>query len=512
MKLSKREKMLLSVTFVIALVTGYYFFVFEKLEAKITSLQQELEQVQTQYDTQELVLRQAAQLGSQMDELKKEIYPIAKRYYGKTEQEEFIAEIDKINQKSGMDIQKINFSEDALVYLREPDRDESAQEQPAKTEGGTPSDGSVQTNTAEQPVPEPQDPQNVQGAQDASSKPETGADQEMNLQLIPEEEGSEAQGEEKEIIGYSQNIKLMQTEIEFFSTYKQMLKWLHAVDNNPKNIISGKLEMERKDNEVRHNDKNPILKGKVRLSFYQVKDVDKYDVPMVTFLTQKPIPKSRRENPFQSYRWAWKVVGGDSSSGTRGYPEYGSSSNSPLPPAPVNPLEPNGNQNNPLNVFLKKKDLYDFEDETIRIKKNVDSITAMGEIERGNVAKGKFAGKVSYSFSGESAKEKILIDLSEKNLTLDKKMETVTFSVFAEEELLNEVGLIISDSKDQEYQIVMANEISWRGWRELSYDFHGIENYPIKIKGIYVAYGEKKGTKSGRLVFDDINVGYLDVK
>lgn len=510
MKLSKREKILLSVTFVIVLVAAYYFLVFERLTQKITSLQQELEQVQTQYDNQELVLRQAAQLGSQMDELKKEIYPIAKRYYGKTEQEEFIAEIDKINQKSGMDIQKINFSEDALVYLREPDPDENTPAPSTATSGEALADGSSQTNTEGQAAPETEEPQAAQGS---PSEPQTTSDEGMNLQLIPEEEGAEAQGEEKEIIGYSQNIKLMQTEIEFFSTYKQMLKWLHAVDNNPKNIISGKLEMERKDNEIRHNDKNPVLKGTVRLSFYQVKDVDKYDVPMITFLTEKPIPKSRRENPFQSYRWAWKIVGGsDSSSGTRGYPEYGSSSNSPLPPPPANPLNPDGNQNNPLNVSLKKKDLYDFEDEMIKIKKNVDSITAMGEIDRTNVAKGKFGGKVSYNFSGESAKEKILIDLSEKDLTLDKKMETITFSVFAEQELLNEVGLIISDSKDQEYQIVMANEISWRGWRELSYDFHGIENYPIKIKGIYIAYGEKKGTKSGKLVFDDINVGYLDVK
>lgn len=496
MKLSKREGILLTITFCLVVTVAYYYFVFEKLQDKIEAINLEIETSNRLYDAQEELVREAATKDIEIEELKSVIFPIAEKYYGTTDQETFIAEIDKINKLSGMNITKIVFSEDMNVSLREPEIDETETSEPENSDAGG-------ENITQNDI-------DTENAVDDSESDENTDNAAINkFELIEIEEGSAEYSEG--------NIKLMQTEIEFLASYSQMLKWLKSVDNNSKNIISGKLEMERKNLEISQNDVNPRLRGKVKLSFYQVKDVDKYAKPVVTFLTSNPIKKTRYNNPFRSYSWAWKVeeISVNPTVPTPDYSNIGNNNigtgtstpvNYPIPGIPTQ-----GTTGTPANTpKMMHQDLYGFEDEGIKLKKSTEEITASAEIEKEIISNGKQAAKVNYYFFGSDASHKLYIDLTDKNLTISKKIELIKFKVYAEKEAQNEVGLLISDSRGKNYQIVMANEISWTGWKELKYDFKGITDFPVQVKGVYIAFGEKRATREGSLIFDDINISYIE--
>lgn len=484
MKLSSREKTLLAVTLILVVAVAYYFLVFVKLQEKISFLEDDVTESQMRYDANEQTFVRAATIDKEIDKLKKEIYPVAKHYYGTTDQEEFIAEIEKINRKSGMNVTKITFSPDTIVNLREPLENENGVSQVTekKTEG-----------TKED-------------------------DKKNNLQLLEAKEGQNVDPNGENFNGYSQNIQLMQTEIDFIATYAQIDKWLKAVDKNKKNIISGKLQVKRKELQVKNNDKHAPLKGTVRLSFYQVIDADKYTKPITSFLKKKPIRKTKYKNPFRSYPWAWirEVV----------------SSNNEVPAQPpisYNPLDNGffgfpgpssdgffngGNSGLPFNPKQPKKGklrhgmLYDFEDGVLPLKKDYQENVASAEIETKQVSKGKSALKVNYSFMRSDLQDKIIVDLTEKNLVLNNPMNMIRLNVYAEKENFNEVGLLLSDKNGQKYQIVLAKEVSWQGWKELKYDFHGISTYPIRVSGIYISYGEKRFTNTSSLIFDNMNISY----
>lgn len=482
MKLSSREKILLTVTLTFALLVAYYFLVFQKLQEKISALEVEVETSRQVYEANEMLLLRAANVEPEMNKLKKEIYPVAKHYYGTTEQEEFIAEIDKVNKKSGMNITSIKFSPDTPVNLREPAVDPDA---PAPTEETT-------TET------------------DENTDSEEGKKENKNLQLIALEEGQDVDLNAPEYTGYSQNIKLMQTDIEFLATYSQIHKWLKAVDRNKRNIISSQLSLERKNMEILNGDKNPMLKGTVRLSFYQVIDADKYTKPIISFLKKKPLKKTKYINPFRSYPWAWKTI----VSGNEG--EWSSNNGGNIGGSggyTSNDFGNFGNNNTgtvkPKNRKLVNRNLYDFEDGILPLKKDYPDTVASSEVETNQVAKGKAALKVNYSLLRGDLKDKVMVDLTEKNLILKEKMEMIRLKVYAEKENYNEVGLLLQDSSGQKYQVVLAKEVSWTGWKELQYDFRGISQYPVQVIAIYISYGESKYTNTGSLIFDDMNITYF---
>ena len=70
----------------------------------------------------------------------------------------------------------------------------------------------------------------------------------------------------------------MTADIEFEGTYTQVLKLLELIDGNQQKIVSSELELGgKKSLSSTEENKNPDLtSGKIKLRFYQVKDVERY--------------------------------------------------------------------------------------------------------------------------------------------------------------------------------------------------------------------------------------------
>lgn len=498
-KISKREENLLLGLAIVVIVALYYYTVAGNLMGKTSALGSEIQQFQETKEQMDTVIAQSEIKQTEAEELKTEIFPIAKKYFGKTEQEEFIMQINRLNQASGLDIVSIQFSEYASISLdgEKQDNQDAGTEESNSDESNTEETDSTSEETAST------DGTNTAEGQANTEKPNEQLSVDVN-HLMDNKDSSES---EEEVV--DSNIKLMQAQIEFKGTYAQVLKLLHEIDNNPKNIISSELTMAREGDAI-HGEKETKMTGNIRLSFYQVTDVDKYVQAVPGVLDTLPLPKSGRINPYLSYSWAWKKDVPASSDPLNIIPSGVRPPSDTVPNKKSNKKQtiPSGKKWG-SKVSLKNKEIFGFENGDIVVKGSGPQIAVQGEITDGNFAKGSKAGRLTYAFTGNTDGEKAYIDLTSSNITIKQKVEGIGFSVYSDKELPHEVGLRMTDANGQEYLIVFAKEISWTGWKEILYDLHGIKNYPIKIDGIYVEGKKDSGALEGSLIFDNIFINVL---
>ncbi len=500
MKISKKEQQLLLILAIVVIVALYYFFVVSALNTKTSDLEQQISEIEVTKEQMSAIVAQADAKKAEAEQLKAEIFPIAQKYFGKTDQEEFIMQINRLNQASGLEISSIQFSEYATISLNGDKEAVAIVDENGKS---TPIEGAESTET-----PAPAEGEAPAGDAAPAEGEKSGEEQNQQLSVDAENlmNGSEQEGEEVE----TSNIKLMQAQLEFSGTYAQVLKLLHEIDNNPKNIISSELTMNR-DGQAVAGEKETKMTGSIRLSFYQVTDVDKYVQAVPGVLETNPLPKARRANPYLSYSWAW----------TKNVPSSADplnivSGSSVKPPTDVAPSgNPNKKQVGPTKtksvskVSLQNKEIFGFETGDVSVKASAPQVAVTGEITESIFAKGKKAGRLNYSFTGNPGTEKAYIDLTGSNITIKQRVEGIGFSVYSEKTMPHEVGLRMTDAKGQEYLIVFAKEVSWTGWKEILYDLHGIKDYPITVDGIYVEGKEGSDVLEGSLIFDNIFINVL---
>ena len=135
-------------------------------------------------------------IDEKLNGLKKEISPMAEKYFGRTDQEAFILYIHDLNNKSGLNITKVAFSDEINVNLSQ-----------ALEENG-----------------------------EETTKEETKDTADGNLavyELNELDDTSVANDDAK----YSQNIKLMKAEIEFIGTDKTALMSRYKFEKLKKYLI-----------------------------------------------------------------------------------------------------------------------------------------------------------------------------------------------------------------------------------------------------------------------------------
>lgn len=462
MKINKKEKQLLMV--LILLVVGYlsYNFMLHPMMSKVKELHTILDEKEAKVQAMEESIQRFPRNLEKLNGLKKEISPMAEKYFGRTDQEAFILYIHDLNNKSGLNITKVAFSDEINVNLSQ-----------ALEENG-----------------------------EETTKEETKDTADGNLavyELNELDDTSVANDDAK----YSQNIKLMKAEIEFIGTYNQVLNLLNGVDNNTEHIISSQLQMERKGTEISQNDTDPQMKGKVLLSFYQVQDVNKYIPRTPSIPESRRIPKSAFSNPFQSYKWAWvfnaPVANDDLIEPTN------TRNNSPSNNAGYQ-------QPNDITVVLRRQEIFGFENPTFKTRGGQEASQMTAEPTKDIFISGKQAAKLNYTFKKMNEQEKLYIDLMDENICINEKLEEVTINAYAKDILPHEVGLILVDGDNKEYQVVLAKKVDWTGWKELSYDFKGLSKFPVQVKAIYVMPNKDARINEGEMVFDSIAVRFLSYK
>lgn len=266
-----------------------------------------------------------------------------------------------------------------------------------------------------------------------------------------------------------------------------MLALLNNIDNNPKKIVSGTLEMKRDRLVDGQDDLNPKMAGTIALDFYQVQDVSRYVPSQPSIPEGRRIPKSKFVNPFRSYPWAQSPVTDPETMNRSGM---------------EGAFSPGGDLMGDLTAFLKRQELNGFEADTFKTE---GPVTAM--VVEEPVIDGKQALKLEYKFGGLN--DKAYLRLDDDNIRINEKLEELSIQVYAPKRSSCEIGLVLTDSQKKEFQIVMADQVDWTGWKKLSYDLEGIYDFPIQVRAVYLKPSKDKFPIEGDVVIDSLAVRFL---
>ena len=519
MNMSKKERNLLVIVLLLVIIVIYYMFVFQSLQGKVSSTEQEISDTQTAKQQADASIAQVETTKTEIEGLKAKIYPIAQKYFGSTDQEEFIMNINRLNQLSGLNITNISFSEYQSINLDQPAEGAPAAAPAPPTEGtedepaeGTPAEGTE--GAPAEGASAPAESNTTTAGRSTADVTQAASDAELL------KKGQEIKAGEDTS---SDNVKLMQAQLQFTGTYSQVLKLLHEIDQNPKNIISSQLQMQREGDPSLGEEKDTQMSGNILLSFFQVKNVDNYVAKLPSVLETAPIPKSGRDNPFLSYSWAWTYENGagGATPSYQGSPSTPSPSPSPSaikPPtgqAPSKPSKPTGKSSLPKpgksEITLQNKEVYGFEGDDFDIK-TPEGVEAEAVAVTDTIQTGTKAAKLTYTFSGNEDNERIYLDLTSKKLVLKQKVEGLGLSIYAEQTLPHETGIRIRKSDGTPVLIVLAKEISWNGWKNILYDLKNLQktDFPITIEGVYVENSKGSDVLGGTLIFDNMFINYLE--
>ena len=166
----------------------------------------------------------------------------------------------------------------------------------------------------------------------------------------------------------------MTADIEFEGTYTQVLKLLELIDGNQQKIVSSELELGgKKSLSSTEENKNPELtSGKIKLRFYQVKDVERY-VTLESNVDKTPIQFANWQSPFAIPTWQAGSIsvttagGGTDATGNKGSlgaattnttSNANANSSTNLAPSYLEQLSTQSSRNDGLSAYYNSSTIY----------------------------------------------------------------------------------------------------------------------------------------------------------
>lgn len=464
MKISSREKNLLILLLMATGIYLFYTFVYVPQTFKLDTLKQEEQAKQAQYAQMQALVSSEGNVDLEIETLKNELLPVARTYFGEVDQEETIVILDEFSRKADLDIQGIRFSEPVKTNLTDLKASEAAEQ------------GQV--------APPAPAPETTEGAE---ANPE-GQAAEVAHQVPVD------------------NFTTRAVEVEFEGNYDKLMDYLVEVGSYYKRISSYSIELK--------SDAEKPLAGTIFMNFYCIDTVDKYISKDPSILEYNFIPRSSKDNPFESYSWSYKVISipnvytspfsqqGIMSPGELGmYNLPGESKEDYINMEKTIEL----GSTNPLPLALDifdEKVLYSFEDNKLKTFAT----------EKGNTISGKFDNdmySINYSFDGEESETEVYVDLESKDLMISKAPQYLALNVHTEQKLDNILGIIVTDANGMDYRVFMSNKIDWTNSKELRGVLQEGIAYPIKVKNIFVRDNSNTSTKNAKLSFDELKVAYI---
>lgn len=254
MKISKKEQNLLMVLGIVILVYLFFTFIYTPQALKLEQTKAELENQKATMERIELAMQSEGQIDMEILNIKQELFPIVRSYFGDLNQEESIVILNDFGISSSMQLSKISFTEpmpNDLVFNSELEKEQ------------VPVEGTKTSNEQD------------------SAAGDTSTQENSNNSL-------------------SGNITYMSANVGFEGTYEQLMAFLNQMGIYHKNIVSTTMNIEQTD--------NSLLEGEVLLDFYSVKNVDKYIEKSDSVLAANAVPKTARNNIFANYAWTYNVT------------------------------------------------------------------------------------------------------------------------------------------------------------------------------------------------------------
>lgn len=265
MKLSKREKTLISILILVVIAFFVYKFVpYDKI-FKLAQLEGGYDQIKSTYDNMSLNILMKSDGEKDMQELTNEINDT--NMLADIKQENIIVFLNSYLTNSKIDTSAISFSEVTPVAYNTTVNDVSSS---AKSSLELMMD---QINGNQNSLANASNDSN--GNKNAEASSEAGETQ---------ENGDEAQ------VNLS-TVNQISVNITFESSYKDMLSFIDAIQNNPINISITNINTVSKEGD--------IIQGIITLNFYELPKLDGY-VEKNNDWIWKDLIKSGKINPFQS--------------------------------------------------------------------------------------------------------------------------------------------------------------------------------------------------------------------
>ena len=462
MKISGREKNLLILLLLAIGMYLFYTFVYVPQGEKLETLKQEEQAKNAQYAQMQALVNSEGNVDLEIETLKGQLLPVARTYFGDIDQEETIVLIDDFARNADLDITGIVFTEPVKTTLAELKASQMSEEELAAQSA---------------PAPEP-----------AEGTPEVST------------EGQEVAAVEVD------NFTTRPVEVEFEGNYKKLMDYLVEVGSYYKGISSYSIQLK--------TDENKALTGTIFMNFYCINKVDKYISPDPSVLEYNFIPRSSKDNPFETYSWSNTIISIPNSF-TSPFSQQGIMSPSELGmySLPGESKEDYINMEktielgstNPLPLALNifdEKILYSFEDKQLKTF----------AVDKGNTISGKLDKdmySINYNFDGEESETEVYLDLDNKDLTINKAPQYISLYVQAEKKLDNILGIIVTDASGMDYRVFMSNKIDWTEGKELRGVLPESLAYPVKVKNIFVRDDSNSSTKNAKLSFDELKVAYI---
>ncbi|KXT85002.1 hemagglutinin protein [Streptococcus sp. DD11] len=488
--LNERDKMLLTVVGGAAVLAGGGFLVSNSY-TKMAQLSEEHATITAELDGKNAKISQKKSLAKQLSALNSETLEQAKKYYGTTNQGEFIFLVDKLVKDSGIKFKSVSYTESEELELQpEGVSATSSNGQSSNSSGTTSSSSSSETSSSSGTSSSSSETSSSSSSSSSTSSSSSDANTATTTAASTATTGSAP---------YSNtNITQMTADIEFEGTYTQVLKLLELIDGNQQKIVSSELELGEKTSwSNTEENKNPeMATGKIKLRFYQVKDVERY-VTLESNVDKTPIEFANWESPFAIPTWqapflTLKTAGSGTdatgSNSTLGAATTNTTSNADsntnLAPSYLEQLSNLSSQNNGLSAYYNSSTIYRFES-PLKLVQSGSSNQYDVTVDNTDFLEGTGSNVVKIPATKSSTLFEM--EFAAPYVSLNSQPDYISYSLYLSNKWQGETGLIVKNASGQKIYLHVIRPNSWTGWREVSFnpaDIPGF-SYPMTIMGYY---------------------------
>ena len=486
--LNERDKKLLACVGGVAVLAGGGYLVTNSY-TRMAQLAEEHATISTELEGKNAKISQRKSLTKQLQTLNAKTLDQAKKYYGTTNQGEFIFLIDKLVNESGIKFKSVNYTESTELELQQEGlAATSSNGQNSNSSGTTSSSSSSETSSSSSTTSSSSGTSSSSTSSSSSSDANTATTTAANT-------ATPGNGTTN-----NTNITQMTANIEFEGTYTQVLKLLELIDGNQQKIVSSELELGgKKSLSSTEENKNPDLtSGKIKLRFYQVKDVERY-VTLESNVDKTPIQFANWESPFAIPTWQAGSIsvttagGGTDATGNKGSlgaattnttSSANANSSTNLAPSYLEQLSTQSSRNDGLSAYYNSSTIYRFES-PLKLTQSGGSNQYDVTVDNTDFLEGSGSNVVKIPATKSSTMYEM--EFAAPYVSLNNKPDAISFSLSLSNQWQGKIGLIVKNASGQKIYLHVIRPNSWTGWREVSFDPENIPgfSYPMTIVGYY---------------------------
>lgn len=343
MKVSAREKMLISIVALLLLAALYVNYYLLPQKEQLNSLRAERDQKNERKVMMEEKLADSRTLDQEYISAKNGILKISNKFFSEVEQEEFIVLINDIGDETKVDIRDIKFNEDegtvAVQNFQEgrekldkyteliaqnkikgyvkkdlaiiPGQEEKKEEDSdsvkvsSKMKKATKLSSETEQNTnEEQQSAEPNTGENPDGQIEGQES------QNQDPNRTPE---NIQESEDPNAVTYANNIKSLVATVQMDGSYDEIHEFVSRLAESERNIIVENIKINSQASAAGTSKAYKSNSAELKIVFYKVIGLEDYFSHKDSILVNAVVTKSQKASPFMQYSWSFKPTSPTSS-------------------------------------------------------------------------------------------------------------------------------------------------------------------------------------------------------